>query len=149
MAGLCGICLFQWHREARLRGTTREIAARLQAEILARHEAEARVTTLEAEVNRISGIRDDLETRYQQALGELRAVADDSVSRGQTILALADLAASGGPEAVQAQNEAIQTTNERIRQLVAERDDAIRKLNARTREYNELVRRVNAERRRD
>src|SRR5690606_17255787 len=105
---------------------------------------------LEAELTRVSGLRDELEEKYQAAAAELRDVAADSLSRGHTILALADLAASpADPDTVAAQNEAIRTQNDQLRELAAERDDAIRRLNARTREYNDLVRKVNAGRRND
>jgi hypothetical protein len=45
--------------------------------------------------------------------------------------------------AVTAQNSAIEKQNALLKQLANERDTAIEKLNARTREFNELVEKYN------
>ena len=141
LAALCGLCLWQWKREADFRAAIVDYHTRLEAETKAHSETRQRVTVLEAEVARITKLRDDTEAQYLKTLAELRAIEPDWAARGRTIEALSQLAAAA--PAAENQNAAIAKQNELLKSLTAERDAAIQKLNARTREFNALTERYN------
>ncbi len=140
LTALCGLCLWQWKREADFRAAILDYHTRLEAETKAHGETRQRVAVLEAEVARITKLRDDTEAQYLKTLEELRALQPDWAARGLTIEALSRLAAA---PAVENQSAAIAKQNELLKSLTAERDAAIEKLNARTREFNALTEKYN------
>jgi cell division protein ZapA (FtsZ GTPase activity inhibitor) len=137
LAALCGLCLWQWKREADFRAAIAGLAGQLDAGERAHAESRRRITALEAELSRIHKLRDDAERQYLSTLAELRDLQPDWIARGLTSDALSRLAAAAS--AVESQNAAIARQNELLKQVTAERDDAIQKLNARTRELNALT----------
>jgi hypothetical protein len=141
LAALCGVCLWQWKREAEFRSVILDFHTKLEAEKRAHSEARLRIVVLESEVTRVTKLRDDAEAQYLKTLEELRALQPDWNQRGLTIGALSQLAAAA--PAAENQNAAIGKQNELLKQLAAERDDAIQKLNARTREFNTLTEKYN------
>lgn len=145
LLGLCSLCIFQWKREADFRAAILDLSGKLHAETKARVESQERISTLEAEIKRIETLRADTETKYLSTLDELSAGQADSVARGQTILALAQLANQPAPPPVDVpnQNAVITKQNELLKQLAAERDAAIDRLNKRTVEWNELTEKYN------
>ena len=138
---LCGLCLWQWKREAEFRAEILDVNHKLAAENKARNEALLRIAGLEGEVQRISKLRDDTEAKYLATLAELRALQSDWLARARTIEGLSRLAAAA--PAAESQNDAIAKQNELLKKLAAERDEAIQKLNARTRELNAVTEKYN------
>lgn len=161
--GLCAVCVVQWVREERLRGHIADLAKRLEAENTARVEAERKAAEYEKEIERLTALRAEIEAKLLATTEELTLVGNDSVARGITLslflnelvqtqarLAAAESVAGKGASAlkehnasVTAQNATITKQNEMLKQVAAERDAAIEKLNARTKEFNELVEKYN------
>lgn len=138
LASLCGLCIFQWKRESDFRAAILDLSTRLHGMSQALSEAEARIETLQTEITRIETLRADTEAKYLATLDELRPLQLDWTARGHTIFALSQYAA-----AAESQNDAIAKQNELLKQLASERDAAIEKLNARTREFNALTEKYN------
>ena len=161
--GLCVVCLVQWQREARLRGHILELVKRLEAENSLRIEAERRVREYEREIARLTELRAEVEAKLVEVTREYNDLSADSVARGISIavymrevmqmqhgLEATQRAFGKGAEAIKShnsvvitQNSAMEKQNELLKQLVEERNDAITKLNARTREFNDLVEKYN------
>ena len=141
LAVLCGLCLWQWKREADFRAAIASLHDALASETKAHSESLQRITVLESEIQRLTKLRDDTERQYLTTLAELRALQPDWIARGQTSAILSQLAAAA--PASESQNEAIARQNALLKQLTAERDAAIEKLNARTREWNVLTEKYN------
>lgn len=160
---LCGICVVQWQREFRLRETIATLTAKLIEENKQRIAAEEKVEQYSQEIERLNGIRMDIESKLLTTTEELRDRTLDQTARGysiailmnETIRSTSELAAyqklaGQGSEAlkkhnetVSEQNSAIEKANAALRQLAKERDEAITKLNARTIEFNQLVEKYN------
>jgi len=161
--GLCAVCIVQWQREERLRGHIQDLVKRLEAENTLRIEAERKVREYEREIARLTELRAEVEAKLVEVTREYNELSKDSVARGITIaiymrelmqmqqgLEATQIAFGKGAEAlknhnsvVTTQNSAMEKQNELLKQLVEERNDAIAKLNARTREFNELVEKYN------
>lgn len=161
--GLCSMCIVQWMREERLRGHIADLVKRLEAENTARVEAERKAAEYEKEIERLTILRAEVEAKLLATTEELNAVGNDSVSRGVTLVLFlnellqtqAKLAAmkkavgketealKDRNESVNAQNATIAKQNDLLKQLATERNTAIEKLNARTKEFNELVEKYN------
>jgi len=161
--GLCAVCMVQWQREARLRGHILDLVKRLEAENTLRIEAERKVREYEKEIARLTELRAEVEARLVEVSREYNNLSADSVARGISIAiymrevaqmqhGLEATQRAFGKEAeaikshnsvVTTQNSAMEKQNELLKQLAEERNDAIAKLNARTREFNELVEKYN------
>ena len=161
--GLCAVSCLQWQRETKLMARIHELADALTAENKKRVQAEQKVHEYGQEIERLEGLRSEIEARLLTMTEELRDRTVDQSSRGFSIAVLMNEAirsstelaalkqvAGQGTEAIQkrnaevsAQNAAIEKANSQIKQLLSERDDAILKLNARTKEFNELVEKYN------
>lgn len=160
---LCGICVLQWQREARLRARIVGLVHDLEAENKLRVQAEQKVAEYEIEIERLNGLRSEIEAKLLTTTEELRDRTLDQTARGfsiailmnETIRSTSELAAyqklagQGSDalkkhnETVSEQNTAIEKANAQLKQLAKERDEAITKLNARTTEFNELVEKYN------
>ncbi|MCF7785465.1 MAG: hypothetical protein K9N47_05040 [Prosthecobacter sp.] len=161
--GLCAVCLVQWKREARLRDHIQDLVKRLKDENALRIDAERRVREYEKEIARLTELRAEVEAKLVEVTREYNNLSADSVARGITIaiymrelmqmqrgLEATQLAFGKGADAIKShnsvvttQNSAMEKQNELLKQLVDERNDAISKLNARTREFNDLVEKYN------
>ena len=161
--GLCVVCVLQWQREADYRGHIADLIKRLEAENAAKVEALRKVREYEKEIERLTQIRAEVEAKLVEVTRDYNDLSQDSVARGITIaiymrelmqvqagFEAAQLALGQGGDAIKerntavtAQNDAIEKQNSMIKQLASERDDAITKLNVRTREFNELVEKYN------
>jgi chromosome segregation ATPase len=160
---LCGICVLQWQREARLRARIITLVNQLEAENKLRIQAEQKVQEYAREIERLNSLRAEIESKLLTTTEELRDRTVDQTARGYSIavimneairtrselVAIEKLAGKGTEaikqrnEEVTAQNTAIEKANTQIKQLLSERDEAITKLNARTIEFNELVEKYN------
>ena len=161
--GLCGVLGYQWKREFLLNARITELTAALLAENKLRLEFEEKADRFEKEIARISHLRLETEAALLDATETVQQMTLDQSARGyslalwmneaqatQTELEAYKKLAGEGTDALKnrntevgAQNEAIKQANDNLRKLVSERDDLIGKLNARTKEYNELVERYN------
>lgn len=160
---LCGICVVQWQREARLRARITELVRQLEAENKLRVQAEQKVEDYGREIERLNSLRAEIESKLLTTTEELRDRTIDQTARGfsiavimnETIRTSSELEAieklaGKGTDAIKqrnaevtAQNAAIEKANVQIKQLVSERDEAITKLNARILEFNELTEKYN------
>ncbi|MEZ5385845.1 MAG: hypothetical protein R3F13_10045 [Prosthecobacter sp.] len=161
--GLCAVCVEQWRREARYRSDILDLVKQLEAENREKVEALRKVREYEKEIARLTEIRAEVEAKLVEVTRDYNDLSHDSVARGITIaiymrelmqmqvgFEAAQIALGQGSTAIQErnttvneQNDAISKQNELLRQVVSQRDDAIAKLNARTREFNELVEKYN------
>ena len=161
--GLCAVCVVQWTREARYRGIIEDLSRKLEAENARRIEADRKVDEYAKEIERINTLRAEVEAKLLTVTEELNAMSVDSVGRGFTLanflaeraeilgkLTALEQNVGKGTEAlkqhntaVTAQNETIARQNDLLKKLASERDTAIEKLNARTKEFNELVEKYN------
>ncbi|MGV3662822.1 MAG: hypothetical protein ACO1TE_21740 [Prosthecobacter sp.] len=161
--GLCAVSVEQWRREARLRAAIEDLIKKLQAENLAKVEALRKVREYEREIERINALRAEVEAKLVEITREFNDLTTDNVARGITIAIYmlelnhsqlgheaARIALGQGTNAIQdrnaqvaGQNDTIQKQNVMLRELAQERDSAISKLNARTRELNEVVEKYN------
>ncbi|MDB6004053.1 MAG: hypothetical protein JWR15_1040 [Prosthecobacter sp.] len=161
--GLCAVSVVQWQRETRLRGHILDLVKRLEAENGMRIEAERKVREYEKEIARLTELRAEVEARLVEVSREYNDLSRDSTARGISIavymrevaqmqhcLEATQIAFGKGTAAlkdhnavVTTQNSAMEKQNDLLKQLVEERNDAISKLNARTREFNELVEKYN------
>lgn len=160
---LCGICTWQWQREHMFRKAISELETDLRREFKERQEAEQKAEDYAKEIDRLTTLRKDIEAKLLDATEEIEQRIQDQAWRGLSIAVLMNevVRASGGLEAykeladkgadavkqrneeVTAQNAAIEKANAQLKQLVAERDDAVNKLNAKIREFNDLVEKYN------
>ena len=141
LAALCGLCVWQWKREADFRSAHAEVSARLTAESKSLGESRARVAVLEGEVQRIEKLRADTEARFLEAATALKTLEADWQARALTIDILSRAAAAVSRS--EGQGELIAKQNELLKKVAAERDDAIQKLNARTRDLNAVTEKYN------
>ena len=145
LCALGGLCLYQWKREAEFRAAIVDLSGKLHAETKTRTEAEQRILTLSAEISRLETLRADTETKYLAAMEELGPLQADWTARGVIIRALSEMAekpATADQPSVN-QNAVIEKQNQLLKSLASERDAAISKLNARTREFNALTEKYN------
>ncbi|MBL9116715.1 MAG: hypothetical protein JNJ83_17035 [Verrucomicrobiaceae bacterium] len=161
--GLCAVCVVQWTLEAKLRDHITGLNKQLVSENDARIEAERKNAEYVREIERLETLRAEANARLNEALEELSlgvcveyghryalalAEGDLAAAKSETAAALKQLGSEVGNikdfnANVQAQNEAIEKQNALLKKLAAERDDAISKLNARTKEFNELADKYN------
>ena len=161
--GLCGVCADQWRREFKLHRRIDELTEMLIAENKLRIEFEEKAQRFEQEISRISHLRTEIEAALLDATEKVQMLTEDQKGRGYSLAlwmkeatllksevdAFKQLAGKGTDAIkdrnteVSAQNEAIEKANANLRLLVGERDDLINKLNARTKEFNELVEKYN------
>lgn len=161
--GLCAVSVEQWRREARLRVAIEDLIKKLQAENLAKVEALRKVREYEMEIERLTALRAEVEAKLVEMTRDFNRLNGDNIARGITIaiymlhlnqsqigLESARVALGQGTDAINTRNTAVAGANETITQqntmlkkLAADRDAAIAKLNAQTRDYNELVEKYN------
>lgn len=161
--GLCVVCVVQWVREDRLRTHITDLVKRLEAENALRIDAERKAAEYAKEIERLTALRAEVEAKLLVVTDELNAMSTDSVARGITLahfvvqhlemeakltayesaVGQSSTALKEHNTAVTAQNETIAKQNELLKKLVTERDSAVEKLNARTREFNDLVEKYN------
>lgn len=160
---LCGLSIAQWRREAELRAEISRITSLCQAENKLRVEIEEKASALEQEITRLTRLRADTEARLLEVTDELTATRSDQLQRGISLAVISRefIAAQARLRQVEQRlaefntllaeqrdnvtghNTTITEANARLKQLAAERDQAITELNARTRAYNELVEKYN------
>ncbi len=160
---LCAVSVEQWRREARLRGAIDDLIKKLQVENAAKVEAQRKVREYEREIERINALRAEVEAKLVEVTRDFNTLTVDNIARGITIAIYmielnhtqtgyeaARVALGQGADAIKdrntavtGQNSTIEQQNAMLKKLADERDAAITKLNARTRDFNELVEKYN------
>jgi len=156
---LGGLCVLQWQREAKLHDSLREVDARLKTEQDTRASLEEKLGSWEKEIHDLNqrlneqgqkiGSMEQQATAAQQELTTEKKRGDDlaqqlqaaqkSLATAKNIVADGAEKASTRNEAISEQNHTIEKQNEMLKRLSQERDELVAKLNARTEEYNKLV----------
>jgi len=130
---LSALCITQWLRESSIRSAaltqssdaTRQIAD-LQS---AAAKSDARLAAFESEITRLTALQQETAAALAEANTKLKSITPSDPTTTEKLRA--DLTA---------RNETITTQNEALKKLATERDNLVRQLNERTREWNELVR---------
>jgi predicted RNase H-like nuclease (RuvC/YqgF family) len=130
---LSALCITQWLRESAIRSaalTQSSEAARQIADLQsAATKSDARLTAFESEISRLTALQQETAAALADANARLKSITPADPATTEKLRA--DLTA---------RNEAIATQNDALKKLAAERDNLVRQLNDRTREWNELVR---------
>lgn len=134
VVALSALCVAQWVREADVRGRLREAQQQHGEAVAALAGEKGRRETQEREVVRL--------TKLQQETAEALRLAEARVAELAAQPAIDPAAVAQRNTEVTAQNEAMARQNEQLKKLTAERDDLVRRLNERTKEWNELVRKT-------
>jgi hypothetical protein len=134
VVALSALCVAQWVREADVRGRLREAQQQHGEAVAALAGEKGRRETQEREVVRL--------TKLQQETAEALRLAEAKTAELAAQPAVDPAAVAQRNAEVTAQNEAMARQNDQLKKLTAERDDLVRRLNERTKEWNELVRKT-------
>ena len=137
LVALCGLCFWQWHREARLRALVSSQGDQLVALTGMRDDLEARVKAADAEVLRITASMAEL-----RANSVSKEVHDEVLKANATLRESAikqNAAITQQNELITKQNASIQQANDNLKKLITERDDLAKRLNELTALYNKLA----------
>lgn len=143
IAALCGLSVWQWWRESRLRQIDVQQRKDIAGLTTARDELESRVKNADIEILRLTGTISDLRVNSvsRETLEEQKQLSQkqDGMVEKQNALLLQqkDILTKQG-EAIATQNTAIQQANDTIKKLAEERDKLVKKLNEVTALYNKL-----------
>jgi HAMP domain-containing protein len=154
--GISILCLLQWRQEARLTTRIDELVQISEKENRGRIQAERQARDYQDEILRLNDLRQQLEAQLLSANQELQQRTADQSARGYSITILMQQLAQHQAQTgnrsrvlqshqaeIDAQNKAIEKANTQLRQLVKERDEAIRQANSRATEFNELAEKYN------
>ena len=134
---LCGLCAWQWRREAALRG----IAGRQFIEInnlqFAAHENDERINAADAGILRLTSTLTELRANSipateQEELQQTSVRLREGFDKQTAVLNTQN-------EALTKANTAIQQANATIQKLTGERDALTKRLNETTAKYNKLA----------
>ena len=137
LIALCGLCFWQWHREARLRALVSSQGDQLVALTGMRDDLEARVKAADAEVLCITASMAEL-----RANSVSKEVHDEVLKANATLRESAikqNAAITQQNELITKQNASIQQANDNLKKLITERDDLAKRLNELTALYNKLA----------
>ncbi len=137
LVALCGLCFWQWHREARLRALVSSQDDQLVALTGMRDDLEARVKAADTEVLRITASMAEL-----RANSVSKEVHDEVLKANATLRESAikqNAAITQQNELITKQNASIQQANDNLKKLITERDDLAKRLNELTALYNKLA----------
>jgi chromosome segregation ATPase len=161
--GMCGLCVKQWVRETELRTSLKEVEVLLDEERDKRHDLEEKLSSWEKEIKQLTQRIDEqglkIAAQEQEAVATKQLLATETARADQLKKKLSatasgmeqskeaiesqNAAVAAQNAAVAAQNATITKQNQMLKDLAAERDGAVDKLNARTKEYNELMEKYN------
>ena len=156
---LCAVCVAQWAREASFRARMNELERDLAGPGRLRAEAVAQAEVFTQEIERLTTLRADTEARLLEMTARVQELEQanrprdeklaalesevmqlrDEAGAAREALARSTAAVAGQNSAVEEHNAIIEKASTQLKKVTAERDEAIEKLNARTRAYNELV----------
>lgn len=140
LAGLCGLCAWQWKREALLRDLTRRQLAELGDLRKALQENATRAKTADAEILRLTEALADIKTasvsktQYDETTASAKALREGVLKQNAAL--------KEQQEALLKANAAVAQANQSIQKLTAERNGLAEKLSALSLQYNKLVKRL-------
>jgi hypothetical protein len=143
LAGLCGLCAWQWNREELLRDLSRRQVVELGDLRKALDENSTRGKAADAEILRLTEALADIKTA-----SVAKTQYDEATAAAQTMregVLKQNAALKEQQEALLKANAAVAQANQSIEKLTAERNALTQKLNAMTLQYNKLVKRLQAE----
>ena len=144
LIALCGLCFWQWHREARLRALVSSQGDQLVALTGMRDDLEARVKAADAEVLRITASMAELRANsvskevHDEVL-KANATLRESAIKQIAAITQQNAAITQQNELITKQNASIQRANDNLKKLITERDDLAKRLNELTALYNKLA----------
>ncbi len=136
LLAFCGLCAWQWHREAELRQIVAKQSIELAALTSERQEIDARVKAADAEILRLTGSLNDLRTN---SVG--RQEHDDVIQANTQMrvsIETQNKVIKEQNEKLTAASASILQANETIKKLTTERDTTAKKLNEVTALVNKL-----------
>ena len=143
---LAAICVWQWQRETRIQRHCEVAIDRAnRAEAMAAAEQQRADTQTSRNLDaagRIEELNRAFATMHAE-LETLRQAAADREAMAESV-ARARAAIEDANKTIATHNAAVAGHNATVQQLQAERDELVRKLNDRTREYNTLVEKLRA-----
>ncbi|SRR6266511_2325375 len=143
--GLCGLCIWQWVREAELRKEAEDLSKALYKEKEVVQNLEGHLKRSEAEVMRLDKIKTDLtetiKTNRQEilALTKLTEKLEKEVENQKAQIDVYKDAIEKANANITKQNETITKQNETLKQLADERNASVDKYNQLVNQYNDLV----------
>lgn len=143
--GLCALVVVQWTRESALRTILAGMDVRLKSAGADASDLADKVRTYEGEIRRLTGLQETSAikaTERQREVGRLTALLTERDAAAALPEDFVETMKARNAE-VARQNGAITKQNAALRELVRERDDLTGRLNARTREFNELTAKYN------
>lgn len=143
LAGLCGLCAWQWNREELLRELTRKQLAEIGELRKALAENSARSKAADAEILRLTETLSDIKTASVS-----KTQYDEAIAASQTMregVLKQNAALKEQQETLLKANAAVALANQSIEKLTADRNTLTQKLNALTLDYNKLVKRLQAD----
>ncbi len=130
---LSALCITQWLRESAIRSaalTHSTEAARQIADLQSSAaKSDARLAAFESEITRLTALQQETAAALADANSKLKSITPADPATTEKLRA--DLTS---------RNQTIASQNDALKKLAAERDNLVRQLNDRTREWNELVR---------
>lgn len=139
LAGLCGLCAWQWHREELLRELARRQTAEIAGLRKSLDETTARSKAADAEILRLSEALSDIKTasvsktQYEEALASAQTMREGVLKQNAALKEQQEMLLKA--------NAAVGQANQAIEKLSAERNGLTQKLNALTLQYNKLLQR--------
>jgi chromosome segregation ATPase len=140
LAGLCGLCAWQWNREELLRDLTRRQLAEISDLRKALDENSTHAKTADAEILRLTEALADIKTA-----SVAKTQYDEAVAAAQTMregVLKQNAALKEQQETLLKANAAMAQANQSIEKLTTDRAALTQKLNALTLEYNKLLKRL-------
>ncbi|MBM3838475.1 MAG: hypothetical protein FJ398_11015 [Verrucomicrobia bacterium] len=146
---LCGLCAFQWVREARLRAEIVRLNDTVFDKSKTIQALEGTVKRTEAEVERLDKLKTELVDTIKSNRQEILTISKkaeklerDSEAQ-KTQLEVYKIAIEKANDSIKKQNEDIKRQNEEMKKLAEERNTNVVKFNKLVEQYNELVKQYN------
>ena len=142
---LCGLCIWQWIREAGLRKETESLSKELYAKKEIIQTLEGQLKRSEADVLRLDKLKTDLTETIKTNRAEILSLTklSEKLEREvETQKAQLDVYKDALEKAnanITKQNEDIKKQNEMLKELAAERNANVEKYNQVVTQYNDLV----------
>lgn len=143
--GLCGLCIWQWVREAQLRKQAEDLSKELYQKKEIIQSLEGQLKRSEAEVLRLDKLKTEMTETIKTNRHEILTLTKYSeklereIENQKAQLDVYKDAIEKANASIQKQNEDIQKQNEMLKELAAERNASVEKYNQLVTQYNDLV----------
>lgn len=147
--GLCGLCVFQWQAQTVQRGEIRKLEAMVYEKGVAIEGYTNSIRTMDAQIAqmdaRITELKASAKTNADLVIAQRRELnRTQTAAEGLTNqVAEYKVAVEGLQAKLKEAYEGIQKQNAAVKELVAQRDEFVRKLNDSVKERNEIVSKYN------